>query len=144
MSELAINALVRLRAQIAGEIEHHQQAEDKAQRALAHVEGVLRIMAPEVELPAVTPKAFPPRKQGRRGENARLICVILRDTPKAMTVGEIADAFLERRGQSGAPPQERNRVMRCIENTLGRMRDRAGTAHAIPQHDGPQAWRLAD
>lgn len=138
----AVHAMTRLRAEIAGKIEYlHEQAE-QAERELGHVDAVLHMLAPGLALNAVAAKQYPPRKRDpRRNGWARMVLDVLRNTPKSLTVDEIADEIVRTRFNGEMDRKQRVALEKRIDNQMHRLRDREA-ATAIPQESGRQAWRL--
>ena len=68
-----INALIRKRSEIAGQIECHQDALNQLDVDLDNVDHALRLFAPDIDLETIEPKPVPPRNQAFKGETKRLI-----------------------------------------------------------------------
>lgn len=68
-----INALIRKRAEIAGQIECHQDALNQFVVDLDNVDHTLRLFARDIDLEEIEPKPVPPRSQAFKGEMKRLI-----------------------------------------------------------------------
>lgn len=143
MSELAINALVRLRAQIAGEIEHHQSEAERCARKMEHVDAVLHIMAPDLKLEDVKAKAFPPRTSKRQNSNTRILATVLRERGVPMLVTELTDELITRRKLQHLDDKAMFNLRHGVENAMNRLR-RRGEARSILQDVGPQRWALVD
>lgn len=143
MTDYGIAALTRLRAETAGKIEHFQKEAERARRQLVHIDAVLEMVAPDLVLDQIKAKAYPKRHQSRKNGASRVAVDVLRESGKALTVGEIADAVAHRQGLGDLDRIARNALIKKVENTVRRLRDKRG-AVAVPQPTGPQAWRLVD
>ena len=138
----AVPALTRLRAEIAGRIEHHQTEAEKAAREIAHVDAVLHMIAPELALEAIRTKAYPPRTQPRRNAGGRLVATIMRERGVPLLVAEITDEIVARR-KLELDERAYAALKHQVENAMTRLR-RQGGARNIPQDVGPQRWSLVD
>ena len=137
-----LNAMIRLRSEIAGRINHHHDELERAERELGHVDAVLHIMSPDLVLDEIAAKKFkahphPPRRNNR----LRMIVDIMRETPKSLTVAAIAEELAKRTGEGGVGMVGWNQLLKKVESSMARLRTR-GSAIAVPQEIGPQAWRL--
>lgn len=141
MTDLTLNAMIRLRSEIAGRIEHHQEEATRAARELGHVDAVLQILSPGIELGAIRTKPFPARHVKRKNGAARLIQTVMRENPQSMTVEEIVEALIESGKLGAADAAERNVLVHRVGNSLYRLKMRK-RAVAIPQDVGAQRWRL--
>lgn len=99
MTDYAVEALKRKRAEITGEIARCQAALAKFANDLEHIDGVLAILAPDFVQEAVRPKVFvPPSSWSKRGEMSRVVLNILRTAPEPLTTREIASMVIKQRG----------------------------------------------
>ena len=82
MSDLAVFALSRKRAELAGEIIAREAVLDQLRVDLAHLDAAIRIMCPDAEPELIRPKK--PSRKGcdwfGRGELARAVLDVLRGT----------------------------------------------------------------
>jgi hypothetical protein len=138
----ALNAMIRLRSEIAGRINHHNDEAERAERELGHVDAVLHMMSPDLVLEHIGAKKWPPRTPtARRNNRLRTIVEIMRATPQSLTASAIAERLAERAGEGPLEGVSRAALIRKVESSLHRLRTR-GRAVAIPQEVGPQAWRM--
>jgi hypothetical protein len=134
-------ALVRKRAELAGEIENTHAALKRMIGELEHLDSTLRLFDPDIDIPAIRPKAFrPPADWAHRGEMTRMVLDILRQAAEPMTTRDIAFQLM---------------VERALDNNdrrlLNLMDKRVGVAlryqRVAVSSQGPgqfMLWRLAD
>ena len=99
MTDYAVEALKRKRAEITGEIARCQAQLGKFAKDLEHIDGALAVFAPDFVQEAVRPKVFvPPSSWSKRGEMSRVVLNILRTAPEPLTTREIASMVIRQRG----------------------------------------------
>jgi hypothetical protein len=99
MTDYMLEGLKRKRAEITGEIARLQARWSVLTKDLEHVDGVLRILAPDFVAESVMPKVFtPPASWSKRGEMSRGILNILRMAKEPLTTREIASMVIKQRG----------------------------------------------
>jgi hypothetical protein len=99
MTDYAVEALKRKRAEMTGEIARCQAKLAKFAKDIEHIDGVLAILAPDFVAEAVLPKVFtPPASWSKRGEMSRGILNLLRTAKEPMTTREIAAIIIKQRG----------------------------------------------
>lgn len=131
--------LVKKRAELAGDIERTHERLRQLVNQLEHIDGTLRIVAPDMELEAIRPKAFrPPDDWAKRGQMARLVLSILRTSKEPLTTREIAAQMLLERAMDA----EDQRMLRLMTKRVGvalrEQRDK-GRAASV---DGPGQYQL--
>ena len=104
MPDIATAALIRKRAELAGEIEARAAALGQLRAGLAHLDAAIRIMCPVAE-----PELIRPRKPSRKGcdwfgrqELPRLILGSLRGAEQPLSCIEIARAVMACKGLDAA------------------------------------------
>src|SRR4051812_48766558 len=95
MTDYMVTGLVAKRAELAGEIERTHERLRELVNSLEHIDGTLRLVAPNMELEAIHPKAFrPPDDWSKRGQMSRLVLSILRTAKEPLITREIAAQML--------------------------------------------------
>jgi hypothetical protein len=96
MTDFAVSALIRKRAELAGEVEELAARCDQLCADLVHLDAAIRIMCPDAK-----PELIRPRKPSRKGcdwfgrqELPRLILGSLRGTEQPLSCVEIARAVM--------------------------------------------------
>ena len=72
-NEHALSALLRKRAELAGQFEHHQAKARQLLIDLDSVDATIRMFDPDIDLTEVKPKPMPPRHAAYKGEVARIV-----------------------------------------------------------------------
>jgi hypothetical protein len=91
-----INALIRKRAEIAGQIENLQGQLKKAVVDLDNVEATLRLFAPQIDMVQIGARRVPTAHHAFRGEVSRIVLEALRDASGPLTTTELTRAGYER------------------------------------------------
>jgi hypothetical protein len=143
MTDYMVSGLVKKRAELAGDIERTHERLRQLVDALAHLDATLQLVAPDMELEAIRPKAFrPPDDWARRGQMSRLVLSILRTAKEPLTTREIAAQMLLERAMDA---QDR-KLLRLMTKRVGvALRDQRDKGRACSV-DGPgqyQLWRIS-
>ena len=99
-NEHTINSLICKRAELAGQMEHHQARVRQLVIDLDHLDATLRMFVPDIELEDIKPKPLPPRHAAYKGEVARVIFEALRETKRPMTGVELTQHVMAERGMN--------------------------------------------
>ena len=144
MTDLAVAALTRKRAELAGEIEEAQERIVQLRAGLVHLDATIRLLCPEA-----APESIKPRKPTRkdcdwfgRGELGRLALDVLREAAEPLGSVALARAVMERKGMVAADVVALRRVENMVDGALrrreGRMLERvAGEGRAL-------GWRIGN
>ncbi len=68
-----VTRLIEKRAQVAGELEHHQAVTRQLLIDLDAIDATLRLFDPDIALEEIRPKPLPPRHGAYKGEVVRLV-----------------------------------------------------------------------
>lgn len=121
--EHTINGLVRKRSELLGRIEHHVSQWQQAAHDLEHIDAVLRIMAPDLNLEGVKPKPVPPLHAAFKGEVARLVADCFRLHPgQALSTPAITDYVMKQRGLDVSDKNLRTLLLKRVSACLGTWR----------------------
>jgi hypothetical protein len=119
-----VTGLVKRRAEIAGEIGKLQTRMAECSRDLETLDATLKIIAPELDIPAIAPKMFkPPEHWSKRGEMSRVVLDILRVARGSMTSRDIAAQMIVLRGMA-VTPKLANLMSKRVATALRTMRDK--------------------
>jgi hypothetical protein len=89
-----LTALISKRAELAGLIEHHQKEMGRLAGEVAHLDGILKLFSPEIDLRMIRAKAYRTRNRSfRPGECQRMVLDIFRDAQGAALPGVSRSAF---------------------------------------------------
>ncbi len=84
-----LSGLLTKRAELAGQIEHAQQALRQLLIDLDSLDATIRMFDPEIDLDEVKPKPLPARSPAFRGEISRIVLSTLRKVGKPLPTHEI-------------------------------------------------------
>ncbi len=99
MTDYALEALKRKRAEITGEIARCHAALVTLSADLEHLDATLHLFAPDFVAESVKPKVFvPPKSWSKRGEMSRNVLSILRVAKGPLSTREIASMVVAQRG----------------------------------------------
>jgi hypothetical protein len=101
-NEHALNALLRKRAELAGQFEHHQAKARQLLIDLDSVDATIRFFAPDMDLSEVKPRPMPPRHAAYKGEVARIVLGTLRDAGRPCSSQELTMHVMAERGMNTA------------------------------------------
>lgn len=143
MTDYMVTGLVAKRAELAGELESTHNRLRELVNQLEHIDGTLRIVAPDMVVEAIRPKAFrPPDDWSKRGQMSRLVLSILRQTKEPLTTREIAAQMLLER----AMDTDDQRMLRTMtKRVAAALREQRDKGRAVST-DGPgtyQLWEVA-
>ncbi len=98
MSELVVFALVRKRAELAGEIENTYAQLRKIPADVENPDATLQMFDPTCQIEAIKPKAFRPLEDWSKwGEMTRIVLSIPRQAAEPLTTRDIAHQLLVER-----------------------------------------------
>src|SRR5690242_835309 len=116
-----IHALRDKHATLSGQIAALEKQVAQHRADLMHVDAVLRLFAPEMEVAAIAPKAVRGRNEWFwPGELPRLVLDILRVAPSPLAVRDIALEVMARRGLDGGDARTLDLVRKLVRNALTR------------------------
>ena len=111
-----ISALVKHRANLAGEIERTHEHLRELVIDLENLDATILQFKPDYRVEAIRPKAFrPPKDWSRRGEMTRIILSILRQAAEPLTTRDIALQLLIER----ALDKNDQRLLRLMTKRVG-------------------------
>jgi hypothetical protein len=116
-----VSALVAKRSEVAGMIADLERQAAQQRADLVHVDAVLRLYAPELELDGIPCRAVR-RRNGwfKPGELIRTVLEILRVAPAPMPTREIAAAVMVERGLDPADIRTGRLIGKLVNNALTR------------------------
>ncbi|HEU4960802.1 MAG TPA: hypothetical protein VFT56_10370 [Sphingomonas sp.] len=99
MTDCALEALKRKRAELTGEIARCHASLTTLSADLEHLDATLRLFDPAFVAESVLPKVFtPPKSWSKRGEMSRAVLSILRVAKGPLSTREIAAMIVQQRG----------------------------------------------
>ncbi len=120
-----VSALIRRRAEIAGQIEHTQTSLRQLIIDLDNLDHTLRLFAPDIDLEEIRPKPLPPRNQAFRGEVTRLLLAALRQSDRPLTTKDLAQHVMAERGLNTADKRLVRTMGKRVGSAMRNLRNRA-------------------
>ena len=102
MSDIALNALIRKRAELAGELERHEAAARQLKVDLTHLEATILMLGPDTDLAAIKPKRLRPPQEAGKGDMAHIVFATLRVAERPCSTKELAMHVMAERGMDTA------------------------------------------
>lgn len=135
-----MSALLEKRARKLGEIKANRFAAMRLAMELAHIDAVIRMFRPGVDLAAVKPKTTRGKSPAAlpKGAGTRMAVDILRETGEAFTAPELATAVLIRADRE-VDPTAVAMLAKAIHSSLSRQKRRAAV---YDRRTWPGKWRL--
>ena len=140
--DIATAAMIRKRAEVAGEVEALAARCDRLRADLVHLDAAIRIMCPDAQ-----PELIRPRKPSRkgcdwfgRGELARAVLDVLRGAGEPLEAMEIARAVMEAMGlpvDAVALRRVAGMVKGALHRRDGRLVERVGNGRDV-------RWRIVE
>lgn len=138
-----ITALVRKRAELAGDIENGQAAVQRMIRELEGLDATIRLFDPGYRVEEIRPKAFrPPEDWSKRGEMTRIILSILRQAAEPLTSRDIALQLVAERALDVADEKLMRLMVKRVGVALRGQRDK-GTVKSDQGCGLYMVWSLA-
>jgi hypothetical protein len=114
-NEHTLNALLRKRAELAGQFEHYQAKARQLLIDIDNVDATIRMFAPEMDLTEIKPKPMPSRHAAYKGEVARIILGTLREAGRACSTQELTMHVMAERGMNTAD----KRLVKTVSKRVG-------------------------
>ncbi|MDO9587614.1 MAG: hypothetical protein Q7J13_06735 [Brevundimonas sp.] len=137
-----LHALTRKRAELAGKIEHNQLELRRLIAELDHIDAVIRIFNPDIDIGAIRSKPVPPRHSAFKGEVTRVVLKTLRESRIPLTSRDLAMVLMKERGLN---PDDRDlalimvkRFGQCLQT-----KRRKGLVRVASSVGALQAWEIA-
>lgn len=137
-----IHALMRKRAELAGQLEHHQALVRQTMIDLDNVDATLRLFEPDIALDEIKPKPLPPRHAAYKGEVGRVILETLRTTKRPCTAHELAMHLMASRNMNTADKRLVKTVQKRVGAALRHYREK-GTIRSESGAGGLLVWETA-
>lgn len=138
--KLATYALLRLHAEIAGNIVKNRSEAKRLRRKLDHVDAVLRMLEPGINIHSAAVQKRESNPWFKKGTLFRAAIEAMRAAGRPLSSREITLAVLARRGVTDAAPQAVRDLVCSVERSLVYHRGRS--IEAVGSR--PVHWKLAD
>ena len=121
MTDYMVEGLKRRRAEIAGRCHILQKELADLAADVEHLDAVLRMVAPDMDIQAIAPKLHvPPEHWSKRGEMSRQCFAVLRLSRVPLTSRQIATQLIVERGLAATPQM----LVTLTKRVNGCLRDR--------------------
>jgi len=138
----AVAYLVRLHADLGGQIQANKAEAERLAEAMRHVEAVIKIYDPDFNVRGISVRR---RVQGnpwfKRGTMFRHALDAMRQAGKPLTVREITDAVMTAQRIADATTKQRAgleaAIRSCLESNVGKTVQRVGEGV-------PKRWKIGD
>jgi|SRR5450830_1760734 len=138
-----ITGLVSKRAEVAGQIASYKSEITKLLGALTHLDGSIKLFAPEFDLRTIPAKRTNKRNQYfAKGEAQRMTLDLLREAGIPLHSREITDRLLERKGIAPTTALVA-RIQKNIIAVLHRQEGRLVRQEATGDDPGATLWVIA-
>lgn len=138
----ALHTLVRKRAELDGELHRQECRVRELHQAIAHVDAVLLILKPDIQISEIAPRRPRPPHAARPGEITGIVVDCLRDTEEPLTSRALAQAVIEKRDLDGSDSKLEVTMAKRVRACLRPLR-LAGRVTPVPMAEGSQGWVLA-
>lgn len=94
-----VSGLVAKRSELSGQIMHHQEAMRQLSAAIGHIDGAIKLFAPEYDLRTIKATAHKQMNPWfKTGESVRCILDALRTAVEPLTTRQVCEAILKAKG----------------------------------------------
>ena len=136
-----VSALRDKRSELSGLIAQLERQIDQHRANLTHVDAVIRLYAPEIEVETIPAKLVRDRNSWfRPGECVRLACDLLRDAPEPLPTSAIITDLIRLKGIPEGDVRARDLIQRTVLSTFERTR----TTIERVLVGGTVCWRIRD
>ena len=136
-----LHALVQKHADIAGQVEQAREAIRRLEADLAHVESVIHLFDPAIDVTRIRARRTRTRDAAGNGELTRILMDVLRDADRALTPRELTEHLMEERGHALDDRDLLSIMLKRVRAWLRSQRAR-GTVAPSGVEGATQMWRI--
>lgn len=136
-----LSGLIAKRAELAGQLEHHQAMARQTLIDLDNVDATLRLFDADIVLDEIRPKPIPPRQSAYKGEVARVCFGCLRDAKAPLTTEQLAKHVMAERKMNWNDKRLARTVLKRVGACLRHFRGR-GLLVSVENADGRLEWTI--
>lgn len=111
--------------------------------ALDHIDAVIRILKPEIDLADLPERPVPPALSGARGDLQRFLIDQLRRSNHPLNTFELADAVMRERGLDANDRLIVKLIQRRSGYALAKLRNKGKVTSGRAHRSAPLEWELA-
>ena len=135
----AVHALLKLHADLGGQIDDNKRQAARLRADMKHVEAVLHLIEPGFNARTIAPRRrYNPNPLFKRGTVFRAALEALRDAEGPMTVDEIVTALFASKGVAEPSRDERRRMFGAVNASL----DNHAGKTVVGDDGRPKRWRV--
>jgi hypothetical protein len=143
MTDYVVSGLIAKRAELAGIIDELQRQLDQHRADLTHIDGVLRVLASDLDPETIRPKrVYRRNRYFARNELSRLCLGVLRTAAGELSTDDIAGRVIAVKGFDAADGILRAAIREQIGSIVKRLR-RDGAVENVGAGRA-RKWKLAD
>lgn len=138
-----VSGLLEKRAELAGLIRKAQRDIARMKAELGHLDGAIRIFAPELPASAYRSKEIRNRPgHFKTAELSRFVLDQLRDAPGGLTMRELTDAAMVKKGLDPADSAPWQAVSRRVDSYL--RKQKGELVEVVTPGERPARWRVVE
>lgn len=142
-NEHVLGGLTRKRSEIAGQIEHTQDALRKLVMSLDAIDAAILIFDPTADIGAIHPKQYPPRHAAFRGEMMRHVLGCLRLAEKPVTSRDVALQVMKARGLNAEDAELLVTIRKRVGACMWKLKQ-GGHVREVPMEGDLKGWQRFD
>jgi hypothetical protein len=140
--DLTLSGLLRKRAEMAGEAEALRAQLQGQLSALDHIDAVIRILKPDIDLADLPERPVAPALSGTRGDLQRFLLDQLRKANHPLSTFDLADAVMRQRGLDPRDRIVTKLVQRRTGYSLAKLRTGGKVTSRRTHRSAPLEWEL--
>ena len=140
--DLTLSGLLRKRAEMAGQAEALRAQLQGQLSALDHVDAVIRILRPDIDLEDLPERPVAPALSGTRGDLQRFLIDQLRKANRPLDTFELAEAVMLERGLDPADLAVRKLLRHRTGYALAKLRNKGKVTSGRAHRSAPLEWKL--
>jgi hypothetical protein len=141
--DLTLSGLLRKRAEMAGQAEATRAQLGEQLSALDHLDAVIRIFKPDIDLEDLPERPVPPALSGTRGDLQRFLIDQMRRANQPLNTFELAEAVMRERGLDPADLAVRKLLRHRTGYALAKLRRKGKVTSSRAHRSAPLEWELA-
>jgi hypothetical protein len=140
--DLTLSGLLRKRAEMAGQAEVLRAQLQGQLSALDHIDAVIRIFRPDIDLEDLPERPVQPALSGTRGDLQRFLIDQLRRSNRPLNTFELADAIMRERGLSVDDRVVLKLIRHRTGYSLAKLRNKGKVTSNRAHRSAPLEWTL--
>ena len=142
--QLTLSGLLRKRAELSGSAEGLRAQLMTQLSALDHIDAVIRVFRPDIDLADLPDSPVPVALSGTRGEFQRFLLDALRKAEGPLTTHDLARLVMAERGMNAADRVTFKLISERVGNSLGKLRKAGRVVSSKVGKSAMLEWRAPD